>query len=226
MERISSRQNALVRQFRDIVQGTATDAMLLDGEHLIGEALVSGIAIDVAAFDERLADGRLARRLRDGKTKTVIVSDAVLNAMSPVQSPSGAVAIGRRPATSLDRVWARTPPLIVLLHDVQDPGNVGAIVRAAEACGATGVVCSDRTADPFGWKALRGAMGSSFRMPLAVKQELRQAIDAARSRGPADFRHHDARRHTLARLRSARAGGDHPRRRRRRPADVAERRGR
>lgn len=70
-----------------------------------------------------------------------------------------------------------------MLHDLQDPGNVGAIVRAAEACGATGIVCGQRTADPFGWKALRGSMGSSFRLPIAIKQPLDEALATARANG-------------------------------------------
>ena len=183
MERISSRQNALVRQFRDVAQGDVDDALLLDGDHLIQEALASAVAIDIAAFSERLAAGRLAMRLQDAGTRVVLVSDGVLDAMSPVQSPSGVVAIARRPAASLERALGKSPQLVLMLHDVQDPGNVGAVVRAAEGCGATGVVCSERTADPFGWKALRGAMGSTFRLPLAVRQSLPAAIAVARSGG-------------------------------------------
>jgi len=182
IERISSRQNALVRQFREVAQGDAADRMLLDGEHLIEEAVASSLDIEVAAFSERLAGEMLTRRL-PGTTRTVIVSDAVLKAISPVQSPSGAVAIAKRPKSDLERVLSRPPQLILLLHDVQDPGNVGAIVRAAEACGATGVVCSERTADPFSWKALRGSMGSSFRVPLATRQPLAAAIEMARGKG-------------------------------------------
>jgi RNA methyltransferase, TrmH family len=182
MERITSRQNALVRQFRDVAQGDVADRMLLDGEHLIAEAIESGVAIEIVAFAERLATGPVARRLPGG-TRKVIVSDAVLDAMSPVQSPSGAVAIALRRSSDLDDVFARAPQLILLLHEVQDPGNIGAIVRAAEACGATGMICSERTADPFSWKALRGAMGSSFRLPLATRHPLASAIAVARGKG-------------------------------------------
>ena len=78
------------------------------------------------------------------------------------------VAIASRPVSRLEDVFAGAPPLVVMLYDVQDPGNVGAIVRAAEACGATGLVCGEGTADPFGWKALRGAMGSTLRLPTAT----------------------------------------------------------
>src|SRR3954452_4405402 len=181
-EKISSRQNVLVRQFREAAEGNAVGRVLLDGEHLIEEALASEIAIEVAAFGERLAESTLARRLRP-PTRTVIVSDSVLNAISPVQSPSGAVAIAARPHTDAANVFTRTPSLVLLLHDVQDPGNVGAIVRAAEGCGATGIVCGERTADPFGWKALRGSMGSAFRIPLATKRPLSEAIQIARDKG-------------------------------------------
>jgi TrmH family RNA methyltransferase len=182
IDRISRRQNALVRQFREVAQGDDADRMLLDGEHLIEEALESGVDIEVAAFVERLVAGPLARRLPTA-TRKVIVTDAVLNAISPVRSPSGAVAIARRPSSDLDRVFTRTPQLVLLVHDVQDPGNVGAIVRAAEGCGATGIVCSERTADPFSWKALRGSMGSSLRVPLAARQPLPSAIAVAREKG-------------------------------------------
>lgn len=156
--------------------------MLLDGEHLLEEALASGLQIEVAAFTDKLFNASVVDRL-PAATKIVLVSEAVLKAISPVRSPSGAVAIAARPDNDLDRVFVRKPQLILLLHDVQDPGNVGAIARAAEGCGASGIVCNRRTADPFGWKALRGSMGSSFRLPLASHQSLSDAIRLARDRG-------------------------------------------
>ena len=73
--------------------------------------------------------------------------------------------------------------MVLMLSQVQDPGNVGAIIRAAEACGATGVVAGEGTADPFGWKALRGAMGSTFRVPVATGHTLAEAVAAARAAG-------------------------------------------
>lgn len=183
MDRISSRQNPLVRRFREVAEGSVPDAMLLEGEHLIEEALASGLTIDVVAFGEWLATSSLMQQLAANATKMVIVTNPVLNAISPVRSPSGAVGIAARPRFSPERVFARSPQLVLMLHDLQDPGNVGAIVRAAEACGATGIVCGQRTADPFGWKALRGSMGSSFRLPIAIKQPLDEALATARANG-------------------------------------------
>jgi TrmH family RNA methyltransferase len=72
---------------------------------------------------------------------------------------------------------------VFLLSDVQDPGNVGAIVRSGEACGATGIVAGDGTADPYGWKALRGSMGSTFRVPVASQVSSLEAARAAKAQG-------------------------------------------
>ena len=182
LQRISSRQNPIVRYFRNVASGRIADRVLLDGDHLIEEALTSHVDIEVAAFTDSVAADTFARRVGNAAS-TLIVTSAVLKALSPVQSPSGSVALAARPETDLDRVFARTPQLVLLLHDVQDPGNVGAIVRAAEGCGATGIVCSERTADPFSWKALRGSMGSSLRVPLAARQPLPSAIAVAREKG-------------------------------------------
>jgi RNA methyltransferase, TrmH family len=190
MERISSRHNPLVKRFRDLARlGATDDVVLLDGQHLIEEAITAELPIEIAAFSEKHAQGRLltlAARTRRVGAKTITVTDQVLAAISPVQQPSGVVAIARRPAPSLEQVFARQPQLVVLLSEVQDPGNVGAIVRAAEACGASGIVAGVATADPFGWKALRGAMGSTFRVPVA-RAPIEAALGAARACGARVF---------------------------------------
>jgi TrmH family RNA methyltransferase len=181
--RISSRQNALVKRFRDVARGAYPDLMLLDGDHLLREAIGSGIRVESVAVADRIDGVELMRSAERSGADIFRVSDQVLAAISPVRQPSGVVAIAVRPELSLDDVLAKSPALVVMLSDVQDPGNVGAVIRAAEGCGATGVVCSKATADPFGWKALRGAMGSTFRLPVAWRQTLDEAIASARARG-------------------------------------------
>jgi TrmH family RNA methyltransferase len=102
-----------------------------------------------------------------------------MQAISPVRSPSPIVALAERPQPAADRMYTGTP-LVVVAIDIQDPGNVGALIRVAEAGGASGVVCAGACADPFGWKALRGAMGSTLRLPVLISDDVRQAIDGAR----------------------------------------------
>ena len=108
----------------------------------------------------------------------------------------------------------RGTPLVVIAVDVQDPGNVGAIVRVAEAGGASGVVCAGACADPFGWKALRGSMGSALRLPILVHRDSREAIDEARRHGCRIVATVAARRPAAVRGRSARADRRADRRRR------------
>jgi TrmH family RNA methyltransferase len=113
----------------------------------------------------------------------LIAGDALLAAMSPVRTPSGIVAIAEPQRAALDAIVQSPRALALLLVEIQDPGNVGAIIRTAEAAGATGVAACEATADPFGWKALRGAMGSTFRLPIATHQGVAPAVAAARARG-------------------------------------------
>jgi TrmH family RNA methyltransferase len=192
MERISSRQNPLVQRFRALARGATGDRrddllhLLLDGEHLLREAIASGVQIDVAAFADGARESSIASLAAELATRgpqLITVTTPVLEAMSPVRTPSGVVAIGRLRETPLDTALEKQPQLIFMLRDVQDPGNVGAIVRAGEACGVTGIVAGEGTADPYGWKALRGSMGSTFRIPVASRILLLDAARRAKARG-------------------------------------------
>jgi RNA methyltransferase, TrmH family len=187
VEHVTSRQNALVRRAREIArEGRIGDAVLLDGAHLIEEALASRVALEAVVFDSASATGplaALAARCIAARVRVVTVPGALLEAMSPVRTASGVLAIGRLQQATLEDALARSPQLVLILSAVQDPGNVGAIIRAAEGCGATAVITGPGSADAFGWKALRGAMGSTFRLPVATTPSLELALDAARSAG-------------------------------------------
>jgi TrmH family RNA methyltransferase len=190
MERISSRQNPLVRRFRQLSSGAAENSpdVLLDGEHLVREAVASRVAIQVAAVRTGVESptlAALADEIRASGGRLVEVTVPVLSAMSPVRQPSGIVAIASLSRRSLGQALDREPQLLFLLHAVQDPGNVGGIVRAAEACGATGIVAGEGCADPYGWKAVRGSMGSIFRLPVAHRAHLDEAVRQAQARGVA-----------------------------------------
>jgi len=195
MESVTSRQNAVVKTFRNLAgrRGEGDRQVLLEGEHLLSEALSAGLRVTTAALASRVlareADSNQARvrvladRLRQQGARVLTVSETVLAAMSPVRTPSGIVAIAEFIAPPLERVMEGPLPLVALLAGVQDPGNLGAVVRTAEAAGATGLVACPPSADPFGWKALRGAMGSTFRLPVPERVPLHEALLAARRRG-------------------------------------------
>jgi TrmH family RNA methyltransferase len=186
MERIASRQNPLVRRFRALAtDGRQSTGVLLDGAYLLDEALRSRVPIEVVAVAERHAPEHriLLDAAQRAGARIVQTADTVLDAMSPVRQPSGVVAIASLKPASLEACLSSKPALLVVLAGVQDAGNVGAVIRAAEGCGATGVICTETTADPLGWKALRGAMGSSFRMAVAVERALATVVARLRDAG-------------------------------------------
>jgi RNA methyltransferase, TrmH family len=184
MRRIASRQNPVVARYRAAARGEADDIMLLDGAHLVDEALTAGIVLDEAAVAGEGLDGAESRaivtRLERAGVATVSATAPVMAALSPVRSPSRIVALARRPRIAVEHVFARKPPLVVLAVNIQDPGNLGAIVRVAEAAGAGGVLVAARSADPFGWKALRGSMGSTLRLPVVRVPDIARALATAR----------------------------------------------
>ena len=192
METVTSRRNALVARFRSALRTNrrSRTRLLLDGRRLIGAARRAGASLEVlvvAASALRRRDAALDTLVADCEANRIDVvagSDPVLAAVSPLQSASTAVALARHRPPPVDDVLARAARgCLIAPLGVQDPGNVGAIVRAADAAGGAGVIVAAASADPFGWKALRGAMGSTFRLPVADAGERLDLPDRARRAG-------------------------------------------
>jgi TrmH family RNA methyltransferase len=186
---ISSRQHAIVREFRE--HAAAADRsgarLLLDGAHLLRDAQRAGadiaiVAVAASKVEHDTEEGMLARALDAEGADVVVVRDAVFEAMSPVRSPSGVVALVQRPAATAADVCRRAV-FIVAAADVQDPGNVGALIRAAEAGGAAGVLVCGASANPFSWKAVRGSMGSILRLPVATAPSADTALACMKNLG-------------------------------------------
>jgi TrmH family RNA methyltransferase len=182
---VTSRHNPLVSRFRMAARrDDPDDLVLIEGDTLMHEAAQAGwsLVTVVAADDWLAAHSTGALDALGGEVDCVAVPRAVLEALSPAASPSGVVALARRPAAAADP-FAGGVPLVAMADDVQDPGNLGAVARAAEAAGATGMFACGRSADPFGWKALRGGMGSLFRLPIVTCPAAEEAVSAVRARG-------------------------------------------
>ena len=184
---LTSRRNPIVAQYRDVAHGDADGLLLLDGPHLVADALAANVKIEHAVAASAASDdaeiGPLLAQLSARGIDTALASSAVMAGVSPLRSPSAIVAIARRPEANIGRSYAGASPLLLIVSDVQDPGNMGAIVRVAEAGGATGVLAAGISADPYGWKALRGSMGSALRLPVARVEDAERAVAEARSGG-------------------------------------------
>lgn len=188
METIASRQNPVVSRCRRLARGRSAEdpALLLEGWRLIEAALDAGLALELLAAPAAVLTGaasQLASRAATAGARVVAATAPVLDAMSPVSSPSGLVAIARPPSPALESVTRPAPALVAVLAGVQDPGNVGAIVRVLDAAGGSGVVACGNSADPFSWKALRGAMGSAFRLPVVRAGTVAEVVARLKTQG-------------------------------------------
>jgi len=176
---ITSRRHPLVLACRQIASGRGERGeILLDGEHLVEEALAARVRVrDVLV---RGSGDELARRAEAAGAHVHLVTADVMAAASPVRTPSGVVAIAEWQPPPLTDAFRASTALVIALVDVQDPGNVGSVIRSADALGASAVVAAGATADPGGWRALRAAMGSTFRVPV-YRADVDALFDAARA---------------------------------------------
>jgi RNA methyltransferase, TrmH family len=189
MKRIANRQNPIVRAYRDLARkpDPAGRRLLLDGAHLVREAHAAAlpfesVVIAQSHLHQETEEGALAQSLRRAGVDVVTAGNQVFAAVSPVRTPSGIVAIAHRHPTTMQAILTQARLFVMVVVDVQDPGNLGALIRVSEAGGVTGMIVAGDSANPFSWKAVRGSMGSALRLPVtrgpsidAVMQELQKS---------------------------------------------------
>ena len=161
---IVSEKNPLLKEVRRMAArgGLSEDGFALaEGPHLLDEAIRSRVEIQVVIQSESF------RGNVDTDARMVTVPDSVFAGLTSAETPQGVLALVRPPVWTLDDL-CRGTPLIIVLDAVQDPGNAGAIVRVAEAFGATGAVFLNGSVSPYNPKCLRASAGSTFRMPIVT----------------------------------------------------------
>lgn len=187
--KITSRDNFLLRRARAVRDGKITESIFVEGLRLCQEALNSGLNIEAVIHSEEIARKeralRLIEQLGRASGKLASVSEKLLASISYTKTPQGIVLLASRPVIDGRKFKATQPaaPLLVVLHGINNPVNVGAILRTAEAAGVTGAVTTRNTSDPFSPKALRGAMGSAFRLPIWSGANYRNVINWCKERG-------------------------------------------
>ena len=163
--RIESTRNERVKLARALAsrKGRLEQSLhFIEGEKLVREAVVSGAQL-IEAFLEEGHD-IMAAVLEGSGAEVHIVSRAVLESLSHTETPQWVSATVKTPEAALPEYYPAG--LIVALDGVQDPGNLGTIVRTADAMGASGVLLGEGCADPFAPKPLRAAMGSVYHLPI------------------------------------------------------------
>src|SRR5919205_1258507 len=185
---ITSRKNQFAQRARAVREGREKELVFVEGVRLCEETLRASVVFEAVLYTRGLTDeGRgasLLERLRETCPNTHAVSEDVLESVSDTKTPQGVVALARRPPTGREVVEASGGvPLVVVLHRANNPSNAGAVLRVAEAAGATGVILTKGSTDPLSPKSLRGSMGSAFRLPLWTGPTLEEALGWCRARG-------------------------------------------
>jgi len=185
MKTITSLKNPAIKDARALQtakERAQQRAFLLDGEHMVGEGLsVCPDRIRTLFVDEKRADSyaRLLALAPDA-AEVYAVPEHVLSAVSQVKTPQGIAAVCGLPgARALEDMGDK----LILLENVQDPGNVGTVLRTLDAAGFDGCILTPGCADPFGPKTLRATMGSVFRVPMCTVQDAAQAASQLAQQG-------------------------------------------
>ena len=202
MEIISSKDNKRIKYLRSLLEkGSARKKnrqFIVEGIKLVDEALVYGkvceIIISESLYEEIILGGLIKNALLadNGKNlidyvnegnSTTVVSDAVFKTVSETINPQGVVAVVAMPEYEilneecLAQTYNKTGKIkLLILEDTADPGNLGTIMRTAEAAGVTGVIMGRGTVDIFNPKAVRSTMGSIFRLPFIYVEDVRETI--------------------------------------------------
>jgi TrmH family RNA methyltransferase len=200
LRRIEGRHNPLVKQLRQAfsrAELTESGDCAIEGLRILEEAIRSGLRFSAVFFRESAQD-RAERLLPQigAQVETLLLPDKLFDSLVPSESPQGVAALVRLKEFSLDDVVEserlQVGPIVVLAG-LQDPGNLGTILRSSEAFGSAGVVLGEGTVSPFNSKVVRASAGSVFRLPVihgqvrghgkSVATKLAEVSEKLRSQG-------------------------------------------
>ena len=181
MKHITSRDNSLFKQLRKLA-GSARERrkggqVLLDGAHLVeAYAAACGQPELLIVAEGDCSPDAMHMLQRMAQVETIMLPPAMLAEISPVTTPTGLLALAAMPHLALPAA----PAFALLIEDIQDPGNLGSMLRSAAAAGVETVYLSAGCADIWSPKALRGGQGAHFILPVAERADL---VDVAKSWG-------------------------------------------
>src|SRR5437762_6970736 len=172
LRRVEGRHNALVKELRHAFsRGELTEAgeCAVEGFRIIEEAVRSGLKFRAVFFSES-AQARAARLLPQihSQVETLLLPEKLFSTVVPSQTPQGFAALVQMKTFSLEQIIESSAPgPVLVIAGVQDPGNLGTILRSAEAFGARGVLLGEGTVNAYNSKVVRASAGSVFRVPVA-----------------------------------------------------------
>jgi len=153
-----------------------------------GVYLVEGIKMYQEAPAEDILEVYVSEEAEDkvrslDKHSYEVVSAEVFRKMSDTQTPQGVLTVLKQPRYTLDMLLVQENPLLVILENLQDPGNLGTILRTGEGAGVTGIIMTEQTVDIFNPKTIRATMGSVYRVPFVYISDMKETLDKLHAKG-------------------------------------------
>lgn len=173
-ETVTSLQNSVVKLAAALQHKKRRDEsglFIVEGVRLCEELLASNWQIEFGLYTEAAARQERAARLiheASSRYRMIQVSEAVFAKVAETEQPQGVLLIAEQAVVTLNQLLSGANRLLVVVDGVQDPGNMGTLLRTADAAGADAVIVTEGSVDPFSGKVLRASMGSIFHLPLAV----------------------------------------------------------
>ena len=182
---ITSSANGKVKQVMNLIKKSKarneSGLFVAEGFRIVKE--IPENQIDSLYVSESFLKEEERKKFLNGK-RHEILSDGVFEVMSDTKTPQGILALVKQHTYQVeDLLAAPGPALLMILENIQDPGNLGTIIRAGEGAGITGVLMSRTTADIYNPKVIRSTMGSVFRVPFAYTDELAVSINKLKEKG-------------------------------------------
>lgn len=171
-ERITSRDNRRLVNARKIRDGKIAGMIFIEGKRLAEEAIRSQIEVVECLLSDGFSDVEIIDAVRSQNAFVATVPEKIFHSIADTDSPQGIVLIGKRPALSPKfEINSASLPIALYLSEINNPSNLGAVLRTAEAAGVREVMISKNSVDPFSPKALRASMGSAFRLNITTGLE-------------------------------------------------------
>ncbi|MCR4434878.1 MAG: RNA methyltransferase [Clostridiales bacterium] len=189
MNYITSSQNPVIKELKSLNKRKSRGAenlFFVEGLRIVEEALEEGADIVRVLVSQEFtgtaAGKALLKNIRSKSIKLFILANSLYREMSDTKNPQGVMAVIKSKPLSLEEIMVKNK-FLVILDSIQDPGNMGTIIRTADAADAGGVIVSKGCVDIYNPKVLRSTMGSIFRVPVFLSADLEDTIKIVKSKG-------------------------------------------
>jgi TrmH family RNA methyltransferase len=186
---LTSTDNPKVKYFHSLKTNKprkTSGKFMVEGIHLVGEAIQSGL-LDRVIYSEKIletTDGKgLLGKIISAGIPNEEANDKVIRHLSDVETPQGIIASVKPKAVDIGSLFESPDPLIVVACGIQDPGNLGTIIRTADAAGCSGIILTQGTVNPYNDKVIRASSGSIFHLNIVKIDDIIEVVSALKRRG-------------------------------------------